>query len=393
MKKFKTYDELTKNLISAAKNGNEEETQAVLAELHESMVEDVKADLDAIIESNDSAILAQRGHRQLTSAENSWYKKLIGAMKEKNPKDAVFKVITEEAMPQTIIEDVYSELEQEHPLLAEIDFNYVGYITHWIMNDHTAKPAVWGKITAAITEEITSALSVIELKQAKLTAFAIIEKGMIDLGPAFIDKYIRTILKEAVADGLEEAILLGTGVDMPVGMSKDIHKGVNFNSESGYPDKKAIAVKTLGITEYNTLVAKLTKSENGKNRNVPRVNLVCNQNDFLTKIAPATTVLTQTGYLRDQFPYATKTIIADCLPNNKAIMFVPGSYFLGLGNEKDAVIEYDDSVKFLEDQRVFKIKQYANGRASDNTVAVVLDITNLEPALLEVKTVADTPTV
>ena len=59
--------------------------------------------------------------------------------------------------------------------------------------------AVWGEINSQITQEITSAFRTIELTQCKLSAYAVIEKDMLDLGPQFLDNYIRTFLKEALA--------------------------------------------------------------------------------------------------------------------------------------------------------------------------------------------------
>ena len=52
---------------------------------------------------------------------------------------------------------------------------------------------------------------------------------------------------------------------------------------------------------------------------------------------------------------------------------------------RSGVITYDDSVKFLEDQRAFKLVEYADGRAADNTSFLLLDISELEPAYLTVK--------
>ena len=66
-------------------------------------------------------------------------------------------------------------------------------------------------------------------------------------------------------------------------------------------------------------------------------------------------------------------------------MFIDGEYFLGAGGGKNGVIEYSDEYKFLEDQRVFKVKQYATGRAFDNTSALYLDISGLEEAYITVK--------
>jgi len=229
-------------LQKAMVGGNEAEIQQAWTQFHDSVVEAVTQDFE--MANGDEKILAQRGFRQLTSREKEYYEKLIEAGKQ-DPKQAMTNLIDIEAMPETIIEDVYRELTEEHPLLARINFQNVRYLTKWILNDHTAQAAVWGDINEAITKEISSSFKVVEISQCKLSAFAMIEKDMLDLGPVFLDNYIRTFLKEALYCALEKAILTGSGHKEPIGLNRDIHKGVSVNSETGYPEKSAVKVKSF----------------------------------------------------------------------------------------------------------------------------------------------------
>ncbi len=136
-------------------------------------------------------------------------------------------------MPETIIEDVYRHLLEEHPLLEKITFQNVKYLTKWLLNDHTRQKAAWGQINGEITQEIESAFKGVEITLLKLTAYAVIPKDMLDLGPSFLDNYIRTILKEALYVALEKAIVSGSGKDEPVGLNRDIHEGVNLSTSTG----------------------------------------------------------------------------------------------------------------------------------------------------------------
>ncbi|MBP3664572.1 MAG: phage major capsid protein, partial [Tyzzerella sp.] len=234
-------------------------------------------------------------------------------------------------------------------------------------------------------KEISSAFKVVEITQCKLSAFAVIERDMLDLGPTFIDNYIRTFLKEALYCALEQGIISGNGLNMPIGLNRDIHKGVNFSTETGYPEKEAIAVTSFLPAEYGVVLTELATAESGRLRKFDEVTLVCNQVDYLKKIMPATTVLTAAGtYSRDLFPFPTSVVRSNEIETGKAIVFLPEEYFMGIGTTKDGKIEYSDEFKFLEDKRVFKIKIHAMGKAFDNTVAVVLDISNLEPAYITV---------
>ena len=386
-----SYEKDTMNkIVEAMKNGNDEEIKQAWGEFHNSVAEQVKADFKELQESNDAAVLAQRGYRQLTSKETKWYQKVIDALKSKDPKQAFTAIIGSEneddLMPATIIEDVYKNLKEEYPLLKAINFQHVGYVTKWIMNDHAAQTAVWGQITEEITKEITSSFKVVDVDQNKLSAYAIVEVGMLDLGPVFLDGYVRTVLAEALMSGLELAIVAGTGVNQPVGLIKDIHEGVSYSSTTGYPNKTAEVVKDFTPATYGALVAKLAKTEAGKQRKFNEVCLVVNQTDYLTKVMPATTVLNANGtYVNNLFPFPTTVFVSNAVEDGKAVMFLKDEYFLGMGGAKNGVIEYSDEYKFLEDQRVFKIKQYGAGRAFDNTSALYLDIANLEPAYITVK--------
>lgn len=391
MIKFANEKEYQQKLLAAMKSGDDNEIKEAWAGLHDSIVEQVKADFTDIQESNDAAVLAQRGYRQLTSKETKWYQKVINALKSTDPKQAFTAIIgsdaEEDLMPTTIIEDVYKNLQEDHELLKAINFNAVGYTTKWILNDHATQTAVWGDITEEIKKEITSAFEVIDIDQFKLSAFAIIEKGMLDLGPAFLDGYIRKCLYEALAAGLELAIVAGTGAKQPTGLIRDIHKGVSFSTTEGYPLKSQVAVKSFTPAEYGALVAQLATTEKGKKRKFTEVCLICNQNDYLTKVMPATTVLNVNGvYVNDLFPVPTKVFVSNALEDGQAVLFLKDEYFMGIGGSKDGVIEYSDEYKFIEDQRVFKIKQYGTGRAIDNTSALFLDISGLNPAYITMQT-------
>lgn len=390
MLKFANEKDSINQLVTAMKSGNEAEIQQAWEGLHNSIANQVKADFEDLQASHDSAILAQRGYRQLTSKETKWYQRVIDAMRSADPKQAFTAIIgsdnEEDLMPTTIIEDVYKNLKEEHPLLQAINFQYVGYITKWILNDHSAQNAVWGKITDEIVKEITSSFKVVDVDQNKLSAYAIVELGMLDLGPTFLDGYIRTVLSEAIMAGLELAIVSGTGVNEPVGLIKDIHEGVSYSSSTGYPDKAKVAVKSFAPAEYGALVAQMAETEGGKKRKFTEVGLICNMTDYLTKVMPATTVLNANGaYVNNLFPFPTTVYVSNALADGDAVLFLKDEYFLGMGGSKNGVIEYSDEYKFLEDQRVFKVKQYGAGRAFDNTSALYLNISGLEPAYITVK--------
>ena len=368
-------------LQAAMQSGDEKKIQEAWGGFQQAIIDVVKQDFEEA--HGNQTILAQRGYRQLTPQETNFYNKMIEAGKSSNPKQAYAGAM--EIMPETIIEDVYKDLVEEHPLLSKINFVSVKYLTKWILNDHTVQTAVWGDINEEITKEITSAFRTVEVNQCKLSAFAMIEKDMLDLGPTFLDAYIRMFLKDALLCGLEKAIVDGTGKSQPIGLTRDIHKGVSV-SDGVYPKKEAVAVKTFLPAEYGKLLGKLAKNEKGRMRKFDKVLMICNQTDYLTKIMPASTVLNNAGaYVNNLFPFPTEVVISNELTDGEAILCLPEEYFMGIGGAKEGVLEYSDDLKFLEDKRVFKIKMYGMGKAYDNTVSILLNISDLDPAYIVTK--------
>ena len=384
--------------LQAAFNA-EDTTPEVMQGAFEQFAQAIAATVQADFESanGDRNILAQRGFRQLTAEENKYYQALIEAGKTKNPVQTYAGLLSDKVMPTTIIEDVYKDLLAEHPLLAKINFQSVQYLTRWILNDHSVQTAVWGAVNSQIAQQITSAFRTVEITQCKLSAYAVIEKDMLDLGPAFLDNYIRTFLKEALAVALEDAIVTGNGLS--------------------YPQKTAVALTSFMPKEYGAVLAELCETEawytadatgvitpastaantdgtpkpgytkhGGAMRSFDEVTLICNMKDYLSKVMPATTVLNAAGsFTNNIFPFPTDVVRSNRVPTGKAILCLPEEYFFGIGSSKEGTLEYSDDYHFLEDQRVFKIKMHGYGKAWDNTVAILLDISNLEEAYIYMK--------
>ncbi len=394
--KFNKEQNSIQQLVQAMQSNDETQMQNAWQGFHDSIAEQVRQDFEAVRDSNDATVLAQRGFRQLTSKETAWYQKFINAMKSSNPKQAFTEIIgsdEEDAlMPETIIEDVYKYLEENHPLLSVIGMRYVGYTTKWIWNDHTAQTAAWGEINSEIAKEITSAFRVITITQNKLTAFACIQLDMLDLGPIFLDAYIRRVLIEALAKGLEQGVVKGNGLTQPIGLIKDISEGVSVNSSTGYPDKTKEVVTEFAPAAYGALVAKLSKTEKNKYRTVTRLCMVVNPVDYVAKIQPAVFRQSIDGQMVNILTTPTTIVQSNELAEGEAVLFIPDEYDLLVGGNRNGMIEYSDDYKFLEDMRYFKIKQHATGRAYDNTTALYLDVSGVLPAYFTVKTIDATPT-
>ena len=388
---MKNYDianskqkEAAAQIMTAMQSGDEEAIKKAWEGFVTAVQEAVKAEVTADIEeATEAQALATRGVRMLTPDERKYWNAVIDASKASNFKQAIADI--DVSFPETIIEDVFKELTETHPLLAAVNFQNVSILTKWILSDHSAQSAVWGEVNSEITEEIEGALKKIDLISNKLSSFAVVPLDMLELGAEFIDRYIRALLVESIAIGLEYGIVMGNGHNEPIGLARDIHEGVSVSSTTGYPLKEAVKVTNFDPANYGALCAQLAVSEKGNSRVVPEVTLICNQKDYFTKIMPASTILAPDGTYRNEvFPHPTKVIVSNAIEDGKAILCLLKEYFFGLGSNKQGTLSYSDEFKFLEDARTYKIKLHGNGRAYDNTCALLLDISALEPAYLPV---------
>ena len=288
-------------------------------------------------------------------------------------------------MPETIIEDVFEDLRREHPLLAAINFQNTTYVTEWILSKNGKQKAKWGAITAEVTKELEGEFEKMNMTLNSLTAWLPVAKSMLDLGAQWLDSYVREVLKDAIYCGLEEAIVAGTGIDMPIGMMKDL--SASKTEEEAYPDKTAVKITRFDAQQYGGVIAKLALSRNNRPRKVAGVIMVVNPVDYFAKVMPATTVQRPDGtFANDVLPYPTTVIQCEEVPAGKAVVGIADKYFMGMGTSKDGVIEYDDSYKFLQRERVYAAFLYGNGKPLDNNAFTVLDISALEPMVYVVET-------
>ena len=174
-------------MMSAIQSGDKTKCNEALKNYGQAIADTVKDSI--LVKDNDAMAYQQRGKRILTAQETKFYETIAKAGKSDNPKQyfATLDDPNDKIMPTTVIEDVFKTLVHEHPLLQRINFQSVEYLTRWILNDHTKQTAAWGELNKGITEEITSAFRVVEISQNKLSAFALIDKSMLDLGAVFLD--------------------------------------------------------------------------------------------------------------------------------------------------------------------------------------------------------------
>lgn len=390
---------IANKLREAMENNDEKAFAEAFEEYTNILQEAVLAEAKGLVQAVDNQILAGRGVRVLTSEEKKYYEKVIQAMKSDNPKQSLSGF--DAVLPKTVINAVFEDIKESHSLLSAINFENAEALTEYLYSSMDGRfKAIWGKLCDEIKKQLSAQFHKISFGQNKLSAFVPVCKAMLDLGPEWLDRYIRTILYEAIANGLEDGIINGRGIAEgaadpndyiyePIGMIKDL---TNFDVADGYKDKQAIAVEDFSPENYGALIADLAVGPNGLNRVVTEVLLVVNPVDYLRKIFPATTYQTpQGGFVKDIFPFPTKVVQSAWVPQGKAILGLAKRYFAVLGTGKDGRIEYSDEYRFLEDERVYLIKLYGTGRPLDNNSFLLLDISNLKRFVPTVKTIDVTP--
>lgn len=379
---------ILQKLNQAIKEGNEEGFAQAFTEFSMNIQESVMAEAQLMVQAADTSVLASRGVRQLTSEENKYYQAVIEAMRSSSPRQALADLTV--VLPITTIDAVFDELVATHPLLDVINFQNTSGLIEFIVNTNTKQLATWSVLTATIVTELTSGFKKIPLTLMKLSAFLPVAKSMLDLGPAWLDKYVRAILAEAIAFGLEAAIINGDGNNKPIGMNRQVQDGVVVTG-GVYPLKATVAVTNLTPEAYGVLIGGMAVDALGNQRVVNEVILIVNPQDYLTKVMPATTIKDGNGvYVNNVFPFPTKVIQSTEVPAGKAIFGLANRYFMGIGTAKSGKIEYSDEYKFLEDERVYLIKLYGYGMPLDNLAFVYADISGLVP---NIQTVAIAGTV
>lgn len=378
---------LNAKIKEAMQSEDENALGTVFTEFADSIQQSILTDVKAYQDTQDSSILQRRGVHTLTQEENAFYQKWIEAAKNANPKQALTNL--DIALPFTVIDNVMEDLKANHPLLDMIDFQNMTAVTKMLYNKQGKQLAVWGKITSAITNELEGTIGEVDITLNKLTAFIPVAKDMLQVGPQWIDAYVRAVLSESIAYGLEEGIINGTGKDQPIGMIRDIHEGVKIDSSNGYPSKTAIKIAEFTPKTYGKLLAKLAVNPfTNKPRTVSNLALIVNPTDYFTKVMPATTVQATDGtYKNNVLPVPTQIIQSEQVPEGKAILGMINKYAMGLGSgsNKGGKIEYSDEYKFLEDQRYYIVKLIGNGQAYDDNCFLLLDISGLKEKYIVVE--------
>jgi len=369
----KKFNEIKVKMKEAIENGESEgfvAAQAKMAkEIEESILEEAKnATSEMINSNNDQAVMTQRGLNPLTAEEKEFYNEVITTGGFEG---------AEKLMPATIFDRVFEDLRKEHPLLSEIDFKNTTGVTEWITRKGSIEAAWWGKLTDAIEKKLEMAFQKEETGLYKLSAYIPVAKAMLDLGPQWLDRFVREVMFESIALALEMAIVNGDGDGKPIGMSRDLEGAV---VDGVYPKKTAQLLTDLEpATLGRKVMAPLTKDGA---RNVSRVIIIANPLDYWERLFDKLIrkdADNNPTYDVVNLPANVKIVKTVAATKGELLVGDPRDYFMGVGSTQK--IDYSDHYKFLEDERTYITKQYANGKPIDNDSFLLFNISNMSPAV------------
>ncbi|KMP13695.1 MULTISPECIES: phage major capsid protein [Bacillus cereus group] len=366
--KFNNFEEKKLAFAKATQEGTAEEQSVALNSMIEALATDVRTDiLNQVNESMvDRSIMQSRGANVLTSEEMKFFNAVV--------EEGGFK--STETLPKTTQERIFDDLVEDHPFLKHIGLENLGAVTEFIYGDPEGA-AVWGPLFDGIKGQLNATFRKDSISQLKLTAFIPLANDMLKLGPVWVERYVRTMITEAMKVGLERGFVAGTGKNEPIGLLKD----PSGNVVNGvYPDKKPVGTLTFEpgrktINELKGVVKLLAKKLNADGSDADRpkniagkVVMVTNPFDTFDIQANAT-IQNAAGVYVTSLPFNPILTESVFVPQGKVLFFVKGQYVAAMGGT-EPIKKYEETLA-LEDATVYIAKQYATGKPKDKYTSQV----------------------
>lgn len=311
----------------------------------------------------DEKILEARGIIiPLTSTEKKYFNAVIEREGFEN---------VDELFPTTIVQDVFDKIRTEHPILSRIDARYVGAMLEYVFATPNTAKAYWGPICEDIRQMIIRGFKRVNLESSRLSGFIAVCKGILELGPNWLARYVIELMYEIMAVELEEAVLNGDGNNKPIGMLRKLSGAV----DSVYPEKTPVTLSDLSAKSLAGIRAALAKAKLDDAGTVMIVNPV----SYWSKIYPNTVFQTNNGtWVSDRLATGEEILKSYAVPEDKIIIGNPMNYFFGISGDV-RIDEYDQTLA-IEDMQLYIAKFFGYGMPKDPNAFFVADISSVEGA-------------
>lgn len=302
----------------------------------------------------DATVLASRGEVALTGAERSYFMELIASGES-------FGDIGK-TVPATLINRVFDDLVKNHPIIGAVDTMNGGLTTEWIFSIGV-NPAFWGTLCADVKEVMDKGFRKISIGQFKLSAFIPVCKAFLDLNsPEWLAQYVTTVLSESIAIALEQAIVDGTGKEMPIGIRRSL-----ANVASGeHTVITAEAVDGFTPAVMGQLMAELSKVTVETGVTVERalapaqVSILVNPQTYYKVLFPEYTVQNSLGQYVSSLPLPFNIVQTTSVPEDEFVIGNLKDYLFVLG--AGVKLGFSDEHRYIQDERVYLAKMYGNGQ-------------------------------
>ena len=332
---------------------------------HADLIQQVVAEAERA--SHDAEFKKQLGLRNLSQEEKKFYEgfKDIKQSITANQIDII---------PTEIIDRTLDDVKKASPIMKLVNMAPAN-VKKWIVASHSGT-AVWGMLTDAIKGELSAEVTALNIEIHMLSAYLVIPKAIRELSLEFVDRYFMAILSEAMQDGLVKGYLDGDGKTGPIG----IFRQIGTTNGDGTQKAKTVSTKITKFSPKGLAEVRKTLTNDGK-RVVSKLYLICNPADEAEYVDPCMYGEALTGgYVNKSFIEIEKIVDANC-PKGKAAFTIEGYYTMGTTGVR--VNEYDQT-KAMENADLIIATCFANGRAVDDNVAVVFDVTKLEEYVLPI---------
>lgn len=364
--------------VSSMDDATPEQVNAALENYFTAVAEEasdqVRAEYEELKNVSDNNVLHSRGIHTLTAEETKFYNEVTKAGGFDD--DLVW--------PETIIERVFEDIQKDRPILRLVNFTpAVGKLK--VIRSRRKGIAVFGPLHKDLEGQLDAEFGATEVTQLALTAFFLISNDTLDLGPRWVDRYVRLCLAEATAEAWEKAIINGTGNEEPIGLMKDLDGAVTGGV---YPDKASAGTLTFEnasrmvieladvLKRASKYTRKISKDDEGTTeyRKVKgEVYLIVNPINYYDIVARVTTQNVNGAFVSN-LPFIPEDRIIESLevPENKLIAFVSGQYDAGQ-SRPERVYVYKETFA-MKRATLYAADMLGNGRPANNDAAQVYDL-------------------
>ena len=360
-------------------NNAEDKGQAIAEAIEQIVSAGNQSVVDRILQMREEARGNEERMRELgirtsfSANEKAFYERLKMGAKQAITADQI------DIIPNEVIDRTLTDVRTQYPIIRLINFAPAD-VKRWLTASKTGA-AAWGGLTDAITQELSATIESLPIEVSKLSVFCTIPKAIRDLEIGYVEKYFRSIMSEAMYDGVVAGYLDGDGKTAPIGILRKIDE----SETDGTKKAKTVNNTFTGFSPKKMAPVTNYLSKNGK-RSVAELVLIANPEDASEYVYPALYGDSiANGYVNKSFR-PIEVIEEPQMPKNKAAITMPGYYVMGFSGMK--VDEYKET-KALEDADLLIAKVYGNGRPEDDNTAYVFNPSKLEEYISTVKTVSE----